>query len=140
MRCRVKSLNERNPHPYLPSGKAGHSKGTARVNLEEGGDYVKSAWSLCPGLQTCYNGVYRGKQCREAELIPKAPPSTDCRLQLACMKTESLVTAGQLNGGEYVPGPCTHRPSTHPSRGYPKSLAQPPLAEGGAEGILGEEE
>jgi hypothetical protein len=25
--------------------------------------------------------------------------------------------------GEYVPGPCTHRPSHHPSWGYPKSLA-----------------
>ncbi len=25
--------------------------------------------------------------------------------------------------GEYVPGPCTHRPSHHPSWVYPKSLA-----------------
>ena len=24
--------------------------------------------------------------------------------------------------GEYVPGPCTHRPSHHPSWEYPKSL------------------
>ena len=24
--------------------------------------------------------------------------------------------------GEYVPGPCTHRPSHHPSGGYPKPL------------------
>ena len=62
--------------------------------------------------------------------------SSDCRLQLACMKLESLVTAGQLNGGEYVPGPCTHRPSRHLSLLHPKSLAQ--LArEGGAEGVAG---
>ena len=48
--------------------------------------------------------------------------SSDCRLQLACMKSESLVTAGQLNGGEYVPGPCTHRPSHHESLQHPKSV------------------
>ncbi len=37
--------------------------------------------------------------------------SSDCRLQLACMKPESIVIAGQLYCGEYVPGSCTHRPS-----------------------------
>ena len=45
----------------------------------------------------------------------KADRSSDCRLQLACMKLELLVTAGQLYCGEYVPGPCTHRPSRHGS-------------------------
>ena len=66
----------------------------------------------------------------------KAGLSSDRRLQLACVKSESLVTAGQLNGGEYVPGPCTHRPSRHLSLLHPKSLAQ--LArEGGAEGVAG---
>ena len=42
--------------------------------------------------------------------------SSDCRLQLACMKSESLVIAGQPYGGEYVLGPCTHRPSRSGSR------------------------
>jgi len=46
----------------------------------------------------------------------KAGLSSDCRLQPACMKSELLVTAGQLYCGEYVPGPCTHRPSRHGSR------------------------
>ena len=49
--------------------------------------------------------------------------SSDCRLQLACMKLESLVTAGQRNCGEYVPGPCTHRPSSHLNCLHPKSPA-----------------
>ncbi len=31
------------------------------------------------------------------------------------MKLESLVIAGQQYCGEYVLGPCTHRPSHHPS-------------------------
>ena len=48
--------------------------------------------------------------------------SSDCRLKLAYMKVESLVIAGQLYGGESVPGPCTHRPSHHGSWLRPKSL------------------
>jgi hypothetical protein len=55
----------------------------------------------------------------------KAGLSSDCRLQLACMKSELLVTAGQPYCGEYVPGPCTHRPSRHGSRQYLKSVSQP---------------
>ncbi len=45
----------------------------------------------------------------------KTGPSSDCRLKLAYMKLESLVIAGQQYCGEYVPGPCTHRPSHHES-------------------------
>ena len=72
VRCWVKSRNERNPHLQLPSGLAGHSEGTAGDKPEEGGDDVKSSWPLCPGLQTCYNGAYRGLQDREVELIPES--------------------------------------------------------------------
>ena len=41
------------------------------------------------------------------------------------MKPESLVTAGQPYGGEYVPGPCTHRPSRHGSWQHLKPVGQP---------------
>ena len=71
VRCSVKSGNERNPCYQLPAGKAGHSGETARVKREEGADDVKSVWPLRPGLHTCYNGRYRGKQDREVELILK---------------------------------------------------------------------
>ncbi len=50
--------------------------------------------------------------------------SSDCRLQLACMKLESLVIAHQQWRGEYVPGPCTHRPSSHGSREDLKPVAE----------------
>ena len=43
--------------------------------------------------------------------LQKPVLSSDCRLQLAYMKAESLVIAGQPYGGEFVLGPCTHRPS-----------------------------
>ncbi len=52
------------------------------------------------------------------------------------MKLESLVIGDQLRSGEYVPEPCTHRPSSHESRERPKPLTQPAM-EGGAEGVLG---
>ncbi len=80
---------------------------------------------LCPGLHTCYNGRYRTRQYREVEQIVKTVPSSDWSLQLDSMKPESLVKAYQLRRLEYVPGPCTHRPSHHGSRLLPKSLSQP---------------
>ncbi len=67
----------------------------------------------------------------------KPYPSTDCRLKPACMKSESLVIADQPCRGEYVPGPCTHRPSHHPSRECQKSSSPTQQWEGGAEGRLG---
>jgi hypothetical protein len=50
----------------------------------------------------------------------KTRPSSDRGLQLDPVKLESLVIANQLRRGECVPEPCTHRPSSHGSREYPK--------------------
>ncbi len=52
----------------------------------------------------------------------KAGLSSDWSLQLDSMKLESLVIAHQPWRGEYVPEPCTHRPSSHGSWEYPKSV------------------
>ena len=46
----------------------------------------------------------RGKQYREEEQIPKSRPSSDCRLQLACMKLELLVIADQHAAVNTFPG------------------------------------
>ncbi len=56
-----------------------------------------------------------GRQAVRRSQSSKAGLSSDCRLQLACMKLELLVTAGQPHCGEYDPGACTHRPSRHGS-------------------------
>src|SRR5207237_7404214 len=69
VRCWVKSRNERNPCLLLPSGYAGHSEETAGDKPEEGGDDVKSAWPLCLGPHTCYNGRYKPSRYRKVELI-----------------------------------------------------------------------
>ena len=122
VRCRLKCHNERNPFRQLPSGDAGHSGDTATVRCEEGGDDVKSARPLRPGLHTCYNGWYRELVGSNACWILKAALSSDWGLQPDPMKLDSLVIAHQPWRGEYVPGPCTHRPSSYGSRGYLKSV------------------
>ena len=48
--------------------------------------------------------VNRGKQYREVEQIPKNSLSSDCRLQLACMKLELLVIADQHAAVNTFPG------------------------------------
>ena len=53
----------------------------------------------------------------------KAGLSSDWSLQLDSMKAELLVIANQQRRGEYVPGPCTHRPSHHESLEHPKPVA-----------------
>ena len=65
---------------------------------------------------------HRGKPCCKAERIPKTRLSSDRSLQPDSVKLDSLVIAHQPRRGEYVPGPCTHRPSSHGSLGYLKSV------------------
>ena len=73
-------------------------------NTEEGGDDVKSSCPLCPGLHTCYNGRNRERRDREVEQNSKTDPSSDCRLQPACMKSELLVIADQNAAVNAFPG------------------------------------
>src|SRR5690606_30557673 len=56
-------------------------------------------------------GSYWVTRCQSQEV----GLSSDCGLQLDRMKGESLVIAHQPWRGEYVPGPWTHRPSSHGS-------------------------
>ena len=82
-----------------------NSQETARSStMEEGGDDVKSAWPLWAGLHTCYNGGDSGVQYREVEQIPKNRLSSDCTLQLECMKVESLVIVDQHATVNTFPG------------------------------------
>ena len=125
VRCWVKSRNERNPRRVLPAGKAGHSRETAGVKPEEGGDDVKSSCPLCPGPHTCYNGRYRGLRPREGERIPQSRPQFGSEAATRLREAGVASNRGSARRGEYVPGPCTHRPSHHPSRLHPKPPAEP---------------
>ena len=46
----------------------------------------------------------RGEQRSDPEQIPKRRPSSDCRLQPACTKSELLVIAGQHTAVNTFPG------------------------------------
>ena len=70
VRCRLKCHNERNPRVQLPASEVGDSGRTAGASREEGGDDVKSARPLRPGLHTCYNGASQ----REAAVRAAAEP------------------------------------------------------------------
>ena len=74
------------------------------ISREEGGDDVKSSWPLRAGLHTCYNGGDSGRLARKGGLIPKSRLSSDCTLQLGCMKVESLVIADQHAAVNTFPG------------------------------------
>ena len=56
------------------------------------------------GLTRTTMAVNRGKQYREVEQNPKNGPSSDCRLQPACMKLELLVIADQHAAVNTFPG------------------------------------
>ncbi len=49
-------------------------------------------------------GGTEGCQAARRSESQKAVPSSDCRLQLACMKSELLVTAGQHTAVNAFPG------------------------------------
>ena len=74
------------------------------ISREEGGDDVKSSWPLRAGLHTCYNGGDSGEQRGDLEPIPKSRLSSDCTLQLECMKVESLVIVDQNATVNTFPG------------------------------------
>ena len=95
---------------------------TATLNVEEGGDDVKSARPLRPGRHTRYNGRDNGKRTREGEQIQQT--RSQFGLQAATRLHEAGVASnrGSAHHGEYVPGSCTHRPSHHESRQHLKPL------------------
>ena len=78
-----------------------------------------------PYIQGCTRATMvgtKGSKSARRSKSPKTGPSSDWSLQLDSMKPESLVMAHQLRRREYVPGPCTHRPSHPESRSNPKWL------------------
>ena len=79
--------------------------------------------------------VNRGKQYREVEQIPKNDLSSDCRLQLACMKSELLVIADQHAAVNTFPG-LVHT-ARHTMRAGNTRIQLSNRKEGAAEGRSG---
>ena len=89
---------------------------TAGDKPKEGGDDVKSSCPLWPGPHTYYNGGYRGQRQGDLERIPKSP--SQFGLESATRLHEVGIASNRESAcrGEYVLGPCTHRPSNHGSQ------------------------
>ena len=120
VRCWVKSRNERNPRCQL-NDLAGlpvaNRRKVGRTSSQHGPYVLGYTHATMAGTV--------GSQAARWSQSPKPGLSSDRGLQLARVKSESLVTAGQQYCGEYVPGPCTHRPSRHESRQCLKPVGQP---------------
>ncbi len=116
VRCWVKSRNERNPCSMLPAVRPGTHRrlpGSTRrkvgMRSSHHAPYVQGfTHATMAGTKGC--DTVRWSESQKAGL------SSDRGLQLDPVKSESLVIADQQRCGEYVPGPCTHRPSRHESR------------------------
>ena len=125
VRCWVKSRNERNPYCQLLTGELST---LARLPPTRRRKVGMTSSHHGPYVQGDTRATMAGTAGSEGATLSgslKAGPSSDCSLQLDCMKLESLVIVDQPSRGEYVPGPCTHRPSHHPSRLHPKPPAEP---------------
>ena len=125
VKCEIKFFNERNPYCRLLPGKL---RTPARLPSTRWRKAGTTSSHHGPYAQGDTHATMAGTERSEGgsrSRSQKAGPSSDCSLQLDCMKLESLVIADQPSRGEYVPGPCTHRPSHHPSRGCPKRAGQP---------------
>ena len=123
VRCTVKSANERNPRSVLPASKVGHSQETAGVSRRKVWMTSSQHGSYAWGYTHATMGATKGSNTARWSQSQKYALSSDCSLQLDYIKSESLVNAGQLYCVEYVPGSCTHRPSSHLNCLHPKPVA-----------------
>ena len=123
VRCWVKSRNERNPYCQLPAHYGGNSGKTAGDKPEEGGDDVKSSCPLRPGPHTYYNGGQQREARPRGGANLKKPSQFGSQAATRLREVGIASNRGSACRGEYVPGPCTHRPSHHESREHPKSVA-----------------
>src|ERR1700682_484461 len=114
VRCWVKSRNERNPCTQLLLARE-DSAWTASDNGEEGGDDVKSSWPLCPGLHTATNARKNPLKPAGGGLFEQNGPPFGLESATRLHEAGIASNRGSACHGEYVPGPCTHRPSHHES-------------------------
>ena len=116
VRCWVKSRNERNPCLMLPARfwVGTHERLPGLTRRKVGMTSNHHALYAQGFTHATMVSTTRCEPVRVSESL-KANLSSDWGLQLDPMKSESLVIADQQCCGEYVPGPCTHRPSRHES-------------------------
>ncbi len=117
VRCPAKSGNERDLCPQLPSTHVDRAHcGDCLRKKEEGAGNGRSVCSESPRLHARNNGSDNGMLHREVTL--NLQTLSKYRSRLATQPRDAGIPINQLStsAGEYVPAPCTHRPSNQPSR------------------------
>ncbi len=87
------------------------------------GPYTQG-YTRTTGLHTYYNGTHKGQRYREVEPIPKNVSQSGLQSATRLHEVGIASNSRSAYSGECVPGPCTHRPSHHESRFYPKPVSQ----------------
>ncbi len=104
VRCWVKSRNERNPCPMLSRFSREPLGRLPRTTRRKVGTTSSHHGLYVQGYTRATMARNRGTQDRKVEQIPKTRPSSDCGLQFAHMKVESLVIADQQAAVNTFPG------------------------------------
>ena len=104
VRCWVKSRNERNPCPVLPALLVGTHRRLPRRTRRKAGMTSSHHAPYDLGYTRTTMGCTEGSEGAIRSESQKTSPSSDCRLQLACMKSDSLVIAGQHTAVNTFPG------------------------------------
>ena len=102
VRCWVKSRNERNPYGQLL--RKSTLAGLPLTKRRKVGMTSNHHAPYASGLTRTTMAVNKERQSREVEQISKSRPSSDCRLQPACMKPELLVIVDQHATVNTFPG------------------------------------
>ena len=102
VRCWVKSRNERNPYGQLL--RKSTLAGLPLTKRRKVGTTSNHHAPYDLGYTRTTMAFNKEKQSREAEQISKKRLSSDCRLQLACTKSELLVIADQHAAVNTFPG------------------------------------
>ena len=122
VRCWVKSRNERNPYHCYQHVKVGTQMRPPRTTRRKAGTTSSHHAPYDLGYTRTTMGVNKEKRNREEEQTSKTHPQF--RSQAATRLREAGIASnrGSAYRGEYVPGPCTHRPSHYESQKHPKPV------------------
>ncbi len=104
VRCWVKSRNERNPHLQLPAIRSGTLKKPPVTSRRKAGMTSSPHGPYGLGYTRATMAVTVGSERATWSQSAKSRLSSDCTLQLECMKSESLVIADQHAAVNPFPG------------------------------------
>ncbi len=122
VRCWVKSRNERNPCPVLPAVRPGTHRRLPVSNRRKVG-MTSSPHALY--ILGCTRATMAGTMSCDGVTLSESHQSLPkFGLESATRLHEAGVASnrGSVRRGEYVPGPCTHRPSHHERWQHPQSV------------------